>query len=384
MATPVQFAPDYASSPGHYLATILDQLGMSQSELAARTGLSQKHINQIIKKNVPVSAETAAQLEYATNVNAEVWSAINARYLTHLARTEARGRFASMVDWLDQFKLKELKTRGVISTSSKTAKTVEELVRYFGIAGPEGWERVWTPSMASFRRSPSFAPDTAATTVWLRAAQKAASHIRTRDYDEHRLRSSLPELLELTLPDPSDEVLRELQDRLASVGVALVYVSGFEGCRASGATWWESATKAVVVLSNRGKREDRFWFSLFHELGHVHLHAKRNTYLDSVASSNESPPWSEAAPASGFIDDDTRDSKQEQEADAFAGAILVPEVERQSIRSATSEQDIKAIAARIGVCPGIVAGRYQFEHQNYTKFNNLRRSIPDELFSGPL
>ena len=34
-----EFRPDYASPPGEYLAIVLDRLGMTQADLAARTGL---------------------------------------------------------------------------------------------------------------------------------------------------------------------------------------------------------------------------------------------------------------------------------------------------------------------------------------------------------
>jgi addiction module HigA family antidote len=374
------FRPDWAASAGEYLSIVLHDLGISQTELAARTGLSAKHVNQIIRKGASISPDVATQLEYVTGVEAERWASLDAKYQAQVARQQTRGRLEQWVSWLDQFDLKELAKRGAIPSSARTGSTVEALLRYFGIADPDGWKRVWEPSITSFRRSPSFTPDTTATTIWLRAGQLRANKIETEDYDPVALTRMLPELRALTVGDPGQALL-ELRVRLATVGVAVVYVAEFDGCRASGATWWATSTKAVVLLSDRGKREDRLWFSLFHELGHVLRHAKRDTFLDqNRPDEDDHPPWLEPAPASGFIDDGSRDSALEREADEFASSTLIPPEFAPRVSSLGSELAVAALAREIGVAPGIVAGRYQFETGNFAKFNKLRRPIPTGPF----
>lgn len=380
MSDAINFQPDYSAPAGDYLQLILDRLGMTQSDLSARTGLSTKHINQIIKKGVTLSPETATQLEYATNVPAEVWAGLDARHQALQARERSMERFTGSLDWLDRFNLSELAKRGVISSASRSIETMQTLLRFFGISDPDGWDRVWRPSLTSFRRSPSFTPDATATTVWLRAGQRAAASCGAAPYDQRKLAASIDGLRELTKQEPA-QALALVQARLAQVGVALVLIAEFDGCRASGATWWASPTKAVIVLSNRGKRDDRLWFSLFHELGHVLHHAKRDTFIDQTPPDDtDRPPWAQPAPASVFIDDGSRDSVLEQEADDFAGTALIPAVWRSRIVSLGSPALLQSLADEIGVSPGVVAGRYQFETGDYKKFNDLRRTVPHEMF----
>ena len=204
---------------------------MTQADLAARTGLSTKHVNQIIKRGASVTADTAAQLEYATDVPAEVWAALDARHHALMARSRARMRLESALDWLDRFNLKELADRGVVPEAKRGVGTLEALLRFFGIADPDGWDRVWVPSITSFRRSPSFAPDATATTVWLRAGQRLANEIVTEPFDERALLDAMPELRRMTCAEPAD-ALPELQKRMRGFGIALVYVAEFDGCRA--------------------------------------------------------------------------------------------------------------------------------------------------------
>ena len=63
MSNPIQnqYAPDVVSPPGETLLEILEDRGMSQAELAERTGRPKKTINEIIKGKAAITPETAIQ-----------------------------------------------------------------------------------------------------------------------------------------------------------------------------------------------------------------------------------------------------------------------------------------------------------------------------------
>lgn len=382
MAVPsgvVEFKPDYAQPPGALLRAVLDAQDLTQADLADRTGLSAKYVNQIIKLNATLSADTAVRLEAVTGVPAEMWTTLEAEYRAAEARAERSTIVEGWVDWLSNFKLVELQDRGVLSTAGRSATAVDELLRFFGISSPDSWNRVWEPSLTRFRRSPSFTPEKSATTVWLRIGQRKAVDVKTSEYTASGLLELMPTIRSLTR-EPPTVGLAELPELCRKVGVAVVYAAELKGCHASGATWWANPNKAVVLLSNRGKREDRFWFSFFHECGHLLKHAKRDTYLDQSGPENDGPPWEDAVPISGFIDDGSRDSAVEREADAFASSTLIPAEILPALRTARSKADIEAIAEELDIAPGVVVGRWQFERDDYTKLNELRRSLPAEAF----
>ena len=75
-----QFSPDFAVAPGETLSELLDDNGMSQAELARRTGLSAKHINQIVSGDASITAETAIRLERVTKVPSRFWLNLEAQY----------------------------------------------------------------------------------------------------------------------------------------------------------------------------------------------------------------------------------------------------------------------------------------------------------------
>jgi addiction module HigA family antidote len=73
------FQPNYAVPPGETLRETLEFLGMTQAQLADRTGRPKKTINEIISGKAAITAETALQLERVLGVPASFWSNLERR-----------------------------------------------------------------------------------------------------------------------------------------------------------------------------------------------------------------------------------------------------------------------------------------------------------------
>ena len=60
--------------PGKTLKILyLDELKMSISALALRTGISRKHLSNIVNCKVPITVEVALKLAKCFNTSAEIW-----------------------------------------------------------------------------------------------------------------------------------------------------------------------------------------------------------------------------------------------------------------------------------------------------------------------
>src|ERR1700745_3350110 len=104
MAAPTdnRYEPDLVLPPGDTLEEVLDDIDMTQAELAKRTGLSTKHINQIVNGAAPITPETALLLERATGVSARTWSNLEVAYREYLSRQQEEERLAADLGWLDE------------------------------------------------------------------------------------------------------------------------------------------------------------------------------------------------------------------------------------------------------------------------------------------
>jgi HTH-type transcriptional regulator/antitoxin HigA len=71
--------------PGELLAEVIEELGMSQAELARKTGSPAHAISDVIRGRRALRAEMALKLEQATGVPAMLWLRLEARYRLILA-----------------------------------------------------------------------------------------------------------------------------------------------------------------------------------------------------------------------------------------------------------------------------------------------------------
>ncbi|WP_420625603.1 ImmA/IrrE family metallo-endopeptidase [Candidatus Poriferisodalis sp.] len=333
------YEPDTVFPPGDTLAEWLDERGMTQAELAARTGLSTKHVNQIVKGVAPVTPETALGLESVTRVPAHLWNSLEVSYRSYLTRCAEGERLAQDTGWLDELPVAELVRRGRIEKRSSGAERVKEVCTFFGVASAAAWRGLWQQPAAAYRASKAFTKNPGAVAAWLRIGEIEGSAIECGEFSKSSLRALLPELRSLTTePDP-DVWVPAVRERFRRVGVAFVVEPEIRGSRLNGATKWLAANKALVQISTRQKRHDIAWFTLFHEIGHLLLHSKKDTFIND----------GEEQGAGGV----------ETEADAYAQRVLIPREHEPALGRLHTVDDVERFAASIGIAPGIVVGRLQ-------------------------
>jgi len=344
------FQPDYAIPPGETLRDRLAEMNLSQTELAARAGLSTKHVSQIMQGVAPITLETAIALDRITGVPASVWNRREADYREALLRSKPRVLTDDDKVWLKSLPLNELKKRECIPAEKDQGRLFDAVLSFFGVADRAAYDRVWKAPVASFRRSAAYVSSPGSVVSWLRIAQLAAQDAKVEPYSASTFRKVLREIRSLT-KDGDPNLIVEM---CASAGVVVVFVPEVKGCRISGAAWWASPSRAVIALSDRYKKDDRFWFSFFHEAAHILLHSKKET----------------------FVDDGTDDYDIEEEANTFAADFLIPPEHKKRMFRFTTEREVKDFADEIGIAAGIVVGRLQHEYKwDWSQGNRLKRGV---------
>ena len=345
------YKPDLVLPPGETLLEVLEERSMTQVELAERTGLSAKHINQIVKGHAPITTETALLLEFTTGVSARVWNNLEIAFREHESRVEEAVRLERDLEWLDDLPVSELVKRGWIKKATSPIDKLRGICAFFGVANRAAWDAVWHKSTA-YRTSKTFSSNPGAVAAWLRIGEIEASSIECRPFDKSALRASLSDLRALTRETEPDRWWPQLTEICASVGVAVVAEPEIRGARINGAARWLAPDKALVQLSLRHRWSDIFWFTFFHEIGHLLLHSKKDT----------------------FINESGEHTGVEQEADAFASRLLIPSEQGAFLAGLQSAQDVREFARRLGIAPGIVVGRLQHDKiWPFNRGNNMKQ-----------
>lgn len=343
------YLPDVVSVPGETLKELLDERGMTQKDLAVRTGRPLKTINEIVKGKAQITPETAVQFERALGLPAAFWNEREAHYRGFLARVEADKLAERWLCWLDELPLKEMMAARALPPTRLTPavrhRLLDAALMFFGVASPDEWRKVYSKPQAAYRRSMSRNCDVGAVAVWLRLGELEAQRCDCADFDSRTFQGALGEIRNLTLLDP-EKFLPTLNRLCAKSGVVLALVPGLPRAHVAGAARWINK-RALIQLSLYGKFNDRFWFTFFHEACHILKHGRGEVFLDDLSGSGGQ-------------------SEFEKEADAFAANILIPPARASALSLLRTEQAVRQFASSIGIHPGIVVGRLQ--HDGYLPF----------------
>jgi addiction module HigA family antidote len=286
-----EFAPDYAQPPGAYLEEILDQRGMRKADFATRCGRPAKTISEIIAGKTAILPDTALQFERVLgDVKASLWLTWEADYQLFAARERERQGLQRGKEWAHRFPISEMLSKGYITAKKETVDLVVELLNFFGVSSVAAWEEYWEGRVAAarFKRSGKSQIDRYAVAAWLRRGDVAASELDCEPYNEARFKAALVGMRKLTR-QPWPRFREELVRTLANVGVAVAFVPDLHNLNLRGAAYWASKGKAVIIVSDRMKLENRFWFALYHEAMHILLHSKKALFIDYGGAPDHQP-----------------------------------------------------------------------------------------------
>jgi len=244
---------------------------------------------------------------------------------------------------------------GWIKKGQSRADTICSALTFFGVPSIESWKRRYAKAVdeSNFRTSTSFEIKHGAVAAWIREGEIRAYEIDCDIWNPELLKRAIPTIRALTRNPNPTLFLPDLIEICARCGIAVVVAPSPDGCRASGATKFINPTKALMLFSFRYLADDQYWFTVFHELGHLLLHSNDHLFLEGV----EEPH-----------------SKAEDEANNFALLSLFSEAGVQELNTIPLNQfAISRFAKRIGISAGLVVGQLQemkrvpFRHFNYLK-----------------
>jgi HTH-type transcriptional regulator / antitoxin HigA len=344
MGTNERAVSNLAIPPGEYLEEVIAELGMTKDELAKRMDRPAPKLTQIFKGEKAITPDTALQLETVTGVPAHIWTGLEAEYRLALARREEEAReerLSGEVELVSKYPYADLVACGELPKLTKPKEKVKALQDYLAVRSLRIVPRL-SRYEAAFRvgRSGRGIRSPEAIAAWLRMGERRAQKVKCAPFDAARLRSILPSLRAMTLQSPR-EFQAPLIELMADAGVALVICPHFSKTQMHGAVFWMGREKAVLMITIRGRWADVFWFSLFHEIGHLLLRGNRQSVI---------------------VENDDR-GQSEDGADAFAAEALIPREGYRSLVGARrySLAEIQKFSRQFGVHPGIVVGRLQHD-----------------------
>jgi HTH-type transcriptional regulator/antitoxin HigA len=343
--------PDYIVTTGDFIAEWMDDEGINAAELARRLGVTRKHVSELLSGKAPLSHPLALALERVTGISARIWNQYESGYRADLARRGEVHELDCQYERAKAFPLAYLRRWQHITASAKDrAGTVRQLLAVLGVASFDAFDDTWSHGNVAYRRAAVGRDDTPALATWLALAERHHDGLSVvPQFDRASLESLFPRLRALTAEDPNtaiDEAVMCLRD----VGVILCFIPAVPGLGIYGATRWVNR-RPVIQLSFRGKSDDQFWFTLFHELGHVLLHNEKDLYLLGAQT------------------------EAETEVNAFATETLIPAAYSDRLPRRRDIAAVQALAGELGIAPSLVLGQAQRLTGDFKWGHQLKRKL---------
>jgi HTH-type transcriptional regulator/antitoxin HigA len=348
------FCPDWISAPGETISDILQEQNISVRQFAAGIDITQERANALLTGRFPITAALAKKLQKVVGGSAAFWTCRESDYRKDMARLAESEKQKQDEEWAEQFPLAEMVDFGWLSLP--TTNQIGPILKFFNMPNVQSWRDRYQSSVetVAFRTSLSFESDLACVSAWLRQGEIESESIDCGSWDPIAFKNILPGIRTLTRERDPHIFLPELRNRCKDCGVAVVILRAPRGCRASGATYFVSPQKALLLLSFRYLSDDHFWFTFFHEAGHLVLHGVDRLFLEGVEAMS---------------------AQKENEANEFAERILIPDEFRAPLlRLPVNGIEVIRFARMVGVSPGIIVGQMQhYGRLTRRQLNNLKR-----------
>lgn len=343
----------------------MDQQNLKQKDLIPYFGSLSK-VSEVLSRKRPLSLSMIRKLHSGLGIPADV--------LIAGSDNEEFDLGAEPQYDYSKFPLQEMVERGYFAGFTgdlKRAKEyAEDLIRKFmrGISGDSAHPALLR---APLHQNGSRMMDDYALLIWrIAVLNKARSQKLFTTYAEGMITNEwLKDLVKLSRFDRGPRLAQEF---LADSGIVLIIEEHFKKTYLDGAAMLDGDVP-IVALTLRHDRLDNFWFALIHELVHVKKHLKKSSSHLFIADN---------------LDDKTRSSKEEREADEGAREVLIPSTEwnGSAVKDMPTVANAIALANKLRIHPAIVAGRVRYETNNWRILTGLlgdkgevRKNFEDQL-----
>ncbi len=351
MSSIIEYESLIAFHPSEYVKDIIEDLNITQEEFANRLGISPKVLSEFLNAKTSLSPDLAYRLESLTGVSYDTWMNLEIQFDKKKLEIEKKKKEdeKSIIDSIDIGYFKE---HNLIENKRYSFMEKERVIKKLLNIADIAFLGVFNP-MVSYRNKSIYDKKSIINSnIMLEIASNIARNATDNKLDKKKLKKLLPEIKKMTNED-LEVFYPRLKKALLNCGVILVALPHLTNSGLHGAIKKFKNGSVMLLITDKNKSADIFWFSLVHEIFHI-LNGDFKTDVEDEEAyvSNEN-----------YIDNCTKD-------------FFIPTDDyKQFIELGDfSESSILNFADKIGINPGILIGRLKKEKvipysyfQNYNK-----------------
>ena len=269
-----------AFHPGYYISDVIEELEMSQIEFAKRLDTNAKTISQLVNGQIPLSDDVAQKLSQMLGTAVGVWLNLQKAYDEKICEIKAQELLDEECKYLEVLDYNYFVKQNAVQPTRDKYEKVKRLRSCFKVADL----RVLTKQdlLTACRTAVNVVSEKNIinANAWIQLGLNLAQNIDCSKYDEKLLKEAIPKIKALMHSDLKG-VSDELRTILKNCGIAFVQLPYLKNSCVNGAVKWMNEDKALFLINDKSKKEDVFWFSLFHEIKHILQRRLKVIYVNS-------------------------------------------------------------------------------------------------------
>lgn len=352
MSNYVEFDNKIAFHPGYYIKEYIEEVGLTQEDFANRLGTTPKNISYIIRGEQSISVDIANKLSRMIGTSIKYWLNLQNEYdallmeFNNECELQAEREIFKCLKYSyfrENFNLPDIpkkvdeqikNVREFLNVSSLTVFKNKDMYVRFRSCGLE-------QSDISMIR---------ANIMVQIATNLSLKEINIPKYDKKKFLKSIE--FALTLTRKYDDFYELIKESFYNSGVDLIILPNIAGAKINGATK-KVGNHIMLMINSKNSNTDSFWFTLFHEIGHI-INGDFGVSFENEVG------------------------KEEEIANRFAEDMLIPRSEYFKFLSEAcfTVESILKFADKINRDPGIILGRLQNDkiiRYDDCRFKELRR-----------
>lgn len=334
MSNYIEYNDTIAFHPGYYIKELVDESGLTQEDFAKRLDTTPKNLSLLIRGEQSLSIDIAMKLSRMIGTSVSYWLNLQNSYDALRAEFRSQEELVEERKVFDSLDYKYFKDHfGLPDLPRKINEQIKQIREFLNVATLTVLTK--RDMAVSFRSSAEGLSqvNTIKANAMVQIAVNKALKIDAPRFNKAKFEEA--SAYALTLTRNHEEFYPLIRDAFRKAGVIFVILPNLSGSKINGATK-KLGNNVMLMVNDRRLNADSFWFTLFHEIGHI----MNGDY--GISFEKES-------------------GEQEEAADQYAENALIPLESYQEFvrRNRFDLQSISVFAEQIDRDPGIVLGRLQ-------------------------
>lgn len=334
MSNIIKYGEKLAFHPGYYIKEIVDESGLTQEDFAKRLGTTPKNLSLLIRGEQSLSIDIAMKLSRMYGTTANYWLNLQSAYDAVVALIKSEEEVAQEKNVFKELDYKYFRDNfGLPDIPRQVDEQVRRVREYLKVSTLTVFkQRDMTVSFRSCSDELTEGNIVKANAMVQLAINEALIE-KAPKFDKSRINEVAD--YALTLTKNHKDFYPLLRRAFYEAGVIFVILPNIPGSKINGATK-KVGDNVMLMVNDRRLNSDTFWFTLFHEIGHI----INGDY--GISFEHE-------------------EGKSEKIADEYAANALIPEALYQDFvqQNRFDVNSITEFAKGINRDPGIVLGRLQ-------------------------